>query len=314
MRIVSLEPFVTDILNYCGGGDSLVGVTHLCTAADNGEPLVLTTSRAAAEKYLDPDEACLAAGLCRFPLQLESLKKRAPEIIFSEIVAADVAAYILWAQDLLKRTTSKQVSIRNISCVSLQQMYELVENVAGVVGSAREGRELASRAKAQLMEWGDSFFDRCKGKRVVVISNLNPLCVATRWIPDLIRTMSATSFQRSLDRQKADSQKAPVEWNELVDFRPDVIVVASMDGELADSVKLLPQLQSMEGWEDIPAVKRGEVIFANGSTLYRAGPRFTAGAAVLVSAIAGLDSGYITQRDEYYKIRYIELHRHRFSL
>jgi hypothetical protein len=59
-------------------------------------------------------------------------------------------------------------------------------------------------------------------------------------------------------------------------------------------------------------VKRGEVIFCAGIDLYRPGARFLKGAAILVSAIAGLDSGYITERDEYFKVRYLELHRHRF--
>lgn len=304
-----MEPFITDILNYRQGGDSLVGITHLCSPPDDGKPVVITSSRAVPQKYLHPDDACLAAGLCRFPLRIDALKEIEPEVIYSEVVAADTGAFIPWAQDFLKRATGKEVFIRNTSCSSLQQMYELVESVAGAVGRGREGRELASRAKAQLMEWADSFFDRCKGKRVVVLSNANPLTAATRWIPDLIRLLSAKPFQRELDHRKA-----PLEWSEIVEFRPDVIVIASMDGELLDSIKLLPQFQSMPGWEDIPAVKRGEVIFASGGSFYRAGPRFTQGAAILVSAIAGLDSGYITQRDEYYKIRYIELYRHRFAL
>ena len=35
-------------------------------------------------------------------------------------------------------------------------------------------------------------------------------------------------------------------------------------------------------------------------------------AAVLLSAMAELDSGYITKRDEFYRLRFVELHRHRF--
>jgi hypothetical protein len=32
----------------------------------------------------------------------------------------------------------------------------------------------------------------------------------------------------------------------------------------------------------------------------------------LVSAMAGLDAGYITKRDEFHRLRFVELHRHRF--
>jgi ABC-type Fe3+-hydroxamate transport system substrate-binding protein len=77
-------------------------------------------------------------------------------------------------------------------------------------------------------------------------------------------------------------------------------------------VKTLKTLQEMNHWEDIPAVKRGDVVFAEGVALYSPGPRFLDGAAVLVSVLAGLESGYITQRDEYFKLRFVELHRHKF--
>ena len=35
MRIVSLHPFTTDILDYCGIGWNLVGVTHVCSMPKN---------------------------------------------------------------------------------------------------------------------------------------------------------------------------------------------------------------------------------------------------------------------------------------
>jgi iron complex transport system substrate-binding protein len=91
-----------------------------------------------------------------------------------------------------------------------------------------------------------------------------------------------------------------------------VIVVAPVGFNLSESVKTFSKVVTLPEWESLPAVKRGEVIFAAGDALYRPGPRLVKGAAVLISAIAGLDSGYITERDEYFKLRYLELHRHRF--
>lgn len=308
MRIVSLEPFVTDIVNHCKGGEALVGVTHLCTTTESARHSIVTTSQAQTPSCPHPDDERLAAGLSRFPIRIDTLKELAPDLIFTNIVATDADLFIPWAHDLLRRYTTKHVSIKNTHCSSLQQMYELVEGIAGSVGRAREGRELANRAKAQMMAWADSFFDRCKGKRVVVLSSVAPLRTATCWIPDLIRLMSAKPFLRDPSRKKM-----PLEWGEIVDFQPDVIVVGITDEELTGSVTSLSLLQSLPRWDDLPAVKRGEVIFASGDAIYRAGPYFARGAAAIVSAIAGLDSGYITQRDEYYKIRYLELYRHRFG-
>ena len=95
-------------------------------------------------------------------------------------------------------------------------------------------------------------------------------------------------------------------------FRPDVIIVAPCGATLEESLRSLKELEAAPEWEDIPAVKRGEVIFYEGVELYQPGPRFIKGVAVMVSAVAGLDSGYITKKDEFYRLRFVELHRHRF--
>ena len=81
---------------------------------------------------------------------------------------------------------------------------------------------------------------------------------------------------------------------------------------MGEGIRHLPTLQGLPNWEGLPAVKRGDVIFADGVSLYDAGPGFLRGAAVVVSALASLESGYITKRDEYVKLRFVELHRHKF--
>jgi iron complex transport system substrate-binding protein len=186
-------------------------------------------------------------------------------------------------------------------------MYEAFEEIGVLVGKAREGRELANRIKAQLMVWGDSFYDRMKNKRVTVLSSVSPLRVAGRWVPDIIKTASAQPQMLAVNELDA-----PTTWAEVATFRPDVLVVAPEGASLQESVKTLPTLERVAQWSDLPAVKRGEVIFCEGTGLYRPGPKILTGAAVLFSAIAGLESGYITKRDEFFRLRFVELHRHRF--
>jgi iron complex transport system substrate-binding protein len=141
----------------------------------------------------------------------------------------------------------------------------------------------------------------------VVISELEPLRVEGRWFPDLIKALGA----RTIDWDRKDPARV-LSWADVVAARPNTIIYAPENQSVEYSIKGLNALESLPNWEDLPAVKRGDVIFAAGRDIYRPGPRFLKGTAILVSAIAGLDSGYITERDEYYKVRYLELHRHRF--
>jgi ABC-type Fe3+-hydroxamate transport system substrate-binding protein len=104
----------------------------------------------------------------------------------------------------------------------------------------------------------------------------------------------------------------PITWEELAAFAPDSIMVAPRGKTVTESVRYLRKLEEAPQWETMPAVKRGEVVFADGVRIYQAGAGLLEGAGMLVSAMAGLDAGYITKREEFYRLRFVELHRHRF--
>lgn len=308
MRIVSLQPFATDLLNRFGVGWDLVGCMHLGDVPPNApRAVVLTRPRQHPLKYLDDDAARLAEGLSPYPLDVGELKNLVPDVILADIRERDKAGFVTWAEAYLVREIGRRVIIKDISVDGLEAVYQVIEELGAFVGNRVDARRVASKIKAQLMSWADSFFDRCRGKHVLVLSEVDPLVVEGRWFPDFIRMFGAKPFER-----QQDALEAPCTWQEVVQARVDVIVVAPENRSISQSVTLLPILQAVPGWDEIPAVKRGEVVFAPGTDLYRPGPRFLKGAAILVSALAGLESGYITERDEYFKVRYLELHRHRF--
>ncbi|MFN4894491.1 MAG: ABC transporter substrate-binding protein [Pseudomonadota bacterium] len=308
MRIVALEPFVTDILSRFGSGWKLVGVSHLGGQLPSAtQAVVLTRPLGQRARYGDTNAERLARGLSRYPLEVEHFKTLAPDVVLAEVCEEDKDAFILWAEEYLASEVGQRVAVLDVSVNGLDAVYRVIEELGGLVGNRVDARRLASNIKAQLMHWADSFFGRCRGKQVAVLSGIEPLTMEGRWFPDLIRLLGAKSIDPVLSRPAE-----ALAWAEIVKARIDVLVVAPENYSIAESVKTLSILQILPGWDDIPAVKRGEVIFASGTDLYRPGPRFLKGAAIVVSAIAGLDSGYITERDEYFKVRYLELHRHRF--
>ncbi len=307
MRIIAFEPFAVDILARFGAEWELVGISHRVDASSKASQAVVLTRPQQQAGAIGDDERRLAEGLTRDALDVSTLKRLAPNVVVADVGEADKSEFISWAESYLLREVGSAVKVQDVSVNSLEAVYRVIEDLGALVGNAVDARALASNIEAQLMQWADSFFDRCRGKQVVVLSHVEPIVVEGRWFPDLIRMLGGAAMQRA-----PGLLGLPVTWSELVAARVDVIVVAPEGASLTQSVKTLPVLQALPGWDDIPAVKRGEVIFAPGIDLYRPGPRFLKGAAILVSAAAGLDSGYITERDEYVKVRYLELHRHRF--
>jgi len=308
MRVVTLAPFLSDIASQLGLGAELVGVTHIFGQNSQGvSPAIVTVTPSAPNAALDVEETRLVEMLSELPVNLGALAKVAPDIILTSVSDPDPEPFCRWAEGVLQQSLGRRALVRSFTITSLEGMYTAFEEVGVAVGKGREGREFANRVKAQIMDWGDNFYPRMKNKKVTVLSSIAPLRVAGRWVPDLIKAASAQpQFAAINEADRATS------WSEVASFRPDVIVVAPEGYTLEESVKTLKILEKGSEWEGIPAVKRGEVIFAEGTNLYRPGPAILRGIAVLFSAIAGLESGYITKRDEFLRLRFVELHRHRF--
>lgn len=308
MRIVSLEPFITDTIDFCGAAPMLVGVTGRCALSDAKlTPAVVTTPEEGGVSYSNPEDLRISRGLSTCPVDVKKLISLQPEIILTSVTDPERAAFVSFAEEYFEAWVGRKVIIKDVSIISLATMYEEIELIGARVGKARECRDVAGRIKAQIMAWADSFFERSRGKRVVLLSSVHPLRIETLWFTSFAKLFSSQLFTR--DPKRRDSQ---LQWSEICEFRPDAIVVAPREGGASDCVRCLELLERLEGWDTLPAVKRGDVFFCDGNELYRPGPKFLKGAAVFVSALAGLESGYITQRDEFFKLRFLELHRHRF--
>ncbi len=308
MRIVSLEPFITDIVDFCGAATMLVGVSGACELSDqSSNPSIVTNTEDKTPPYTSADDQRVSRGLASLPVDVKQIIAAKPDLILTHVTDAERATFVPFAEEYFEAWVGRRVVIQDVAIISLATMYEEIENVGGRLGKRREARELAGRIKAQLMEWADSFFDRSRGKKVVLLSSVDPLRIETRWFTSFAKLFSCQLFNREPKRR--DTQ---LQWSEIRDFRPDVIVVAPPLGGVSACVRSLVALEGLDRWEFLPAVKRGDVFFCDGKDLYRPGPRFLRGAAVFVSALAGLESGYITQRDEFFKLRFLELHRHRF--
>ncbi len=306
MKIISLEPYITDVLVYLGVTEKLVGVSHRCEQPSSTSVVTVVTTPAVVSQVSGLDGR-VAKELCTDFVDVEQLLSLAPDLVLTESEQLAQPGGARWIQEYLETRLGKKVLIAAFSARTVDAMYGVFEEIGKLVGNVQGGRDLGHRLKAQLMDWSDSFYPRMKNKRVTVLSSVAPLRLAGKWIPDLVKCASAAPQHYVVgDGEKETS------WSEIVSFRPDVIIVAPEGYSLDESVKTLKYLERAKEWEGLPAVKRGEVVFCDGLGLYRPGPKLLSGAAILISAIAGLESGYITKRDEFFRLRWVELHRHRF--
>jgi len=331
MRIVSLDPSITGLLMNLGVVDGLVGVSSQCALSSPPEqvstgqgqrpavePLRLTAPGAAA---VAGEFAALQKYLAFEPVDLAKLRQAAPDIIVTRVSeavglpedpkspGAKAASIQVSELEQLLRTYLNNSTLQLVALrpTRLEEIYLLFERVGKAVGKAAAGHERAQRLKAQLMDWADNFYERTKNKKVTFLASINPLRLGGLWIPDMIALCSSVSQQRL-----SGSPHNEIKWDDIVSFNPDVIVVAPEGIDLKGSMAAFKELSKLPHWEDLPAVKRSEVIFTDGiSHFYNPATGITDSMAILLSAIAGFESGYIAPRDIFYRLRWLELHRHR---
>ncbi len=310
-RIVSLNPALSELIELFGLTPSLAGVGM----GDAERKLPVVCSEFEADR-----RATLAQLLCDDQVDIQQLAELLPSIVCTvtppevdlgtptSLVTNQVVIHINDLRAQLRGACQNDgLKLLAFDPRRFEQVQEMIADLGRGLGVPSLGRDRAQRLKAQALDWAQNFYERMKNKRVIVLSSIDPLTSAGFWIPDLISLGSAIPFETNPGQEDRG-----ISWAELEAFRPDVIVVAPRGFSLSQSAALLGKLEANSAWDKFPAVKRGEVIFAPGSSLYWPGYSLINGISMLFSAIAGLESGYITERDSFFRLRYLELHRHKF--
>lgn len=303
MKIVSFEPFLTELVAYFGRSEQLVGVSDLCDEPVEVEVFPkVTTATATKSNYsalstrgvLDEALLSLAPDLILCSLRGISSKDGQP----SELASIEAS---------LSKKLGKEVRVRSFFPRSTEGLFAMFEDIGEVIGTSDKGRTLAGRIKAQLMDWGTNFYERMRSKKVTILSSVDPVTIAGYWLNDLPHFMGCTPHH-----VEGKEGFIKLKWEDVAAFNPDVLLVAPIGSTVQESMKTFLKLEKLHAWENLLAVKRGEVFFSLGNDFfYRPGPRVLETAAIVISAMAGLESGYISQKDSFYRLRYLEMFRHK---
>lgn len=286
MKVLVLEDFLQEV------------AARIIEPADIVTISAEATTRAAEHRLVSEQ-------LCSRRLSLDELKTLNPDCILTKLPDPDLLPRI---REELFSLFGRQIFVHHHDPVRLDDIYTMFEEVGRQLKKPEKGRELSHKVKAQIMDWSANFYDRMKNKRVTYISSVEPLMLGGRWIPDMIRV--ASGHPQAAIGKKEDIL---IRWEDVVKFNPDVIIVAPKDKPFLEGVKTFKYFEKLPMWEKIYAVKRGDVFFTDGQSYFnKPTPKIIESMGILISAMAGFESGYITPRDSSYKLRYLELHRHKF--
>ena len=273
MRILSLIPSATEILYSLGLEEEIVGIGRASDYPADVAALPVVTA--------PPPRTRDAA---RMPSSDDDLETGA--IDFAGIVAAepDVIFAGPATQELQLRDgvadLDPQPEIVRLDPSSLEGIFHAISTVGSMTETEDEAIELIEEMRQAIAEIEQKVLVRQeKGqipKRVVVLQSLEPLMTSGRWIPEMVRRCGGWDL---LGRE--GERPALTSWEAIFDVDPEMILYAPVGLTVFGTQHQFAGMRRPEFWDQMDAVRRGQVIFVEPVYLNRAGPRLIEGMGML---------------------------------
>jgi iron complex transport system substrate-binding protein len=275
MRIASLVPSATEMLFALGLGDSVVGVTHECDYPPHARELpqltatVLPPGLSAGEIDRAVKEV-IGEGRALYTLDEERLAALEPDLIVTQAVCEVCAVSYDDVVEVAERLPSRPRVLQQDPS-TLGEILADVTRLGEAAGIGQRGRELCDELGWRLDVVRAAVAGAAR-PRVLALEWLDPPFLGGHWIPEMI------AIGGGEDVIGRAGQKSPqVEWDELRELGPEVIVAMPCGWYLEDS-----RAQALAHRERLDALG-AERLFAvdAASTFSRPGPRLVEGVELL---------------------------------
>jgi len=285
MRIVSLLPSATEIVCALGLDDQLVGVTHECDYPPfvRRLPKVTRTLVPVDAPSADIDRLVrerLTTTRALYALDMPVLQELRPDLIVTQALC-DVCAV---AEDEVRAAAGALPGaprVINLEPQTLADVLGCIRQVGAAAGAEQRGEEVV----ADLVERVSVVVQRSNAvqhrPRVALLEWLDPPFSCGHWSPELVRLAGGIE---GLGQEGRRSRTLC--WDEVIAWRPEVVFVACCGFDVERTLRDVPALQRVSGWQDLPAVRAGRVYVTDGSQYFsRPGPRLVDSLEILAHTL-----------------------------
>jgi iron complex transport system substrate-binding protein len=283
MRIVSLLPSATEIVCALGLQDQLVGISHRCDFPPEIEGVAVVTRPVAPGPGAAPEPESPAVpgtlddelGPCE--LDVAALKATRPDLILVRDTGLGPTSGRLEAVLVGAELTP---SIVVLDPISLEGIFNSISTLGAMTEAEDDAIELLGELREDISEIEQQVVARqdlgVRPMRVVVLEGLSPLVASGRWIPEQVRRAGGWEL---LGREGEPA--APTTWDAILEVDPEMLMFAPAGMSLQQTKAAWREVERPDFWEDLEAVRRGQVFFLESVYFCRPGPRIVDGVAML---------------------------------
>src|SRR6478752_6791680 len=290
MRIVSLLPSATEIVCAIGLGDDLVGVTHECDYPPEviGKPVMtrsvhdLTTASSRDIHRLVT--ASVHGGSSLYALDDAALAAAAPDLILTQELCK-VCAVSYREVNEVARAIDAEITVVSLEPTSIEGIL----NTISTVGAMTEREDAAVDLVESLRERLGAIEEKVQARRdaggrsprVVGLEWLDPPFACGHWVPEQIRRAGGWELLG------ADGDRSvQTTWDAVAEVDPEMLLLMPCGFHLAATQAEWTRTRRPPGYEDLTAVRRGQVFAVDGSAYFsRPGPRVIDGIELLAEIL-----------------------------
>ncbi|MBE9182986.1 cobalamin-binding protein [Oculatella sp. LEGE 06141] len=287
VRIVSLLPSATEILDVLGLTPWVVGRSHECDYPTDIESRpICTSSRLDAVKpsaQIDADvQALLEATLSIYDVNLDVLKDLRPTHIVTQDQCDVCAVNFALVEQAVATLSDPQPQIISLQPHNLSEVWADITQVAAALNidaasvlAALHERVNACRAKTQQLT-------NDQRPTVAAIEWIDPLMASGNWIPELIELAGGRDLFG-----KVGHHSPYIKWDDLLQADPDIIIVMPCGFDLARTQQEIQQeIATHPQWEQLRAFQQQRFYLTDGNAYFnRPGPRLVDSLEILAEII-----------------------------
>ncbi len=285
MRIVSLLPSTTEIVAALGHGGDLVGRSHECDFPPEVVDLPIVT-RPRRHPVGTSGEIhrgvvdLLARLLSIYEVDPSALRAADPDLIITQDLCRVCAVPEDEVVAAARLYLGEEVEVLTSSPGTLGEVFANVLRIGEVLGDRASADRLVARLWEELSDLAASVAG-LRRPRLALLEWTDPLMAAGHWAPEL------TEIAGAVPVFAAGASRSPIiTFEALRDSDPDVILVAPCGYELTRAAADREVLAGLPGWDELAAVRKGRVAFADGSAYFnRPGPRLVTSAEIIAAVV-----------------------------
>lgn len=272
MRIVSLLPSATEIVYALGLGEYLVARSHECDyPPEVAQVPIITYSLIPSDLPSHQIDRMVSETLMThatlYGLNLDMLQALQPDLLITQALC-DVCAVSFNSVQEAVAQLSPRTRVLNLEPTTLQGVMDTFQMIADAAGVPERGHALI----AEFRKRTEAVRQRMACRpllRVTFLEWIDPLFACGHWTPEIVQLAGGIEGHGVVGKPSRR-----MDWKEVLGWQPEAIVIACCGFTVERTIQDLPTLQQNPGWNDLPAVRLGNLFIADGNAYFsRPGPR-----------------------------------------